>query len=154
MQFLNKINSKKTGFHLLFWLSFYLIHLTTNKYNYNNNFHLAYIFFWHIVLQAIASYVLLDFVILKFLNKRKYFVAAIAFLGWLYIMASALIIVRHYLATIFPEYFKYFNDSFKPLLEKLTSVGFLLTNVYWLFFPAVVMGLIRFYKNQQRLSQN
>ena len=81
MQFLNKTNSKKTRFHLLFWLSFYLIHLTTNKYNYSNNFHLAYIFFWHIVLQAIASYVLLDFIILKFLNKRKYFVAAAAFLG-------------------------------------------------------------------------
>jgi two-component system LytT family sensor kinase len=153
MLYLNKINSKKIGFHLLFWMSFYLIHLTTNKYNYHNNFHLAYIFIWHIVLQAIATYVLLDFIIFKLLNKRKYFVAAITFLGWLYIMASALIIVRHYLATIFPEYFKYFNDSSKLLLVKLTSVGFLLTNVYWVFFPAVVMGLIQFYRNQQRLSK-
>ena len=62
-------------------------------------------------------------------------------------MASALIIVRHYLATKFPEYFKYFNNSFDSLVKKLTSFGFLLTNIYWVFFPAVVMGLINLTKN-------
>lgn len=154
MNFIKKIDLKRISQHLLFWLGFLCMHLITNNFeNYGNYYHLAYIYFFEVVIQAIGSYGIIYFLIPKLMNKKKYLLFCIALIVWLYAVYALLICFKYYYLEVeFPEYFSTWEESQLNAYERLTCPVLFITKITWMFFPAAIFGLVRFYKNQRKLA--
>jgi hypothetical protein len=148
------IDPKRILSHCLFWTSFLMMHLVTKSFEYKNYGDLTYIFLSETIIQAIGAYVLIYVLIPKFLIQKKYFVFFIIFVTWLYIVYAMDVILRSlHLELKYPKYYAGWDECKDTIPQRLTNFRYLFVKINWLFFPAAIMGLIRFYKNQQRLAK-
>jgi two-component system LytT family sensor kinase len=154
MNFIKNIDLKRILSHSLFWFSFLIIHFVTKSFDYKKYDDLIYIFLSETIIQAIGAYVLIYVLIPNLLIQKKYFVFIVLFAIWLYLVFTMLITLKYfYLEPKFPQYFLEWDKCPDTLIQRLTSFRLFFAKTIWLFFPASVMGLIRFYKNQQHLSK-
>jgi hypothetical protein len=138
--------------HLAFWLAFYLLYLQQKYSVYLDLKTGAYVLFWRVLGQMQAAYGLIYYLIPKFLNHKKYFLFIVLSLVWTYLVFAFQVLIRYYyLEPAYPVFF--YDVPAKPLLDRITSFSVYIDFVPWGFTPAVVMGLIRYYKDQQRLSK-
>ena len=154
MNFLKNINLKRILSHSLFWFGFLIIHFVTKSFDYKKYDDLVYIFLSETIIQAIGAYILIYVLIPNLLIPKKYFVFIVLFAIWLYLVFAMLTALKYFhLEPKFPQYYSEWDKCPNTLLQRLTSFRLLFTKTIWLFFPASVIGLIRFYKNQQRLAK-
>jgi hypothetical protein len=154
MNFLKNSNLKRIISHCLFWFGFLTIHFVTKSFDYKKYDDLVYIFLSETIIQAIGAYVLIYVLIPNLLIPKKYFLFIIFFVTWLYLVFAMLVTLKYfYLEPKFPQYYSDWDKCPDTLLQRLTSFRLFFAKIIWLFFPASVIGLIRFYKNQQHLSK-
>lgn len=154
MDFLKNITLKRILTHCMFWLVFLIIHFVTKSFDYKKYDDLVYIFLAETIIQAIGAYVLIYFLIPKLLIQKKYALFALLFSIWLYLIFAMLITFKYfYLEPRFPLYYSEWDKCPDTLVDRLSSFRLFFTKTIWLFFPASVIGLVRFYKNQQHLSK-
>lgn len=142
--------------HLLFWLAFWLIYIYL-AYSDRTGFQVvAVIYFWKILVQAFAAYVLVYLIIPRFLNRKKYLLFTVICFTWTYITYMLLTASR--VGYLEPSYTWFFRESSKHALyldqdfaARCLNIRLFLDSIPWLFLPAAVMGLIRFYTDQLRL---
>jgi sensor histidine kinase YesM len=154
MNTFRQIDTKRILSHCLFWTSFLMIHLVTRSLDYKNYYDLTSIFSAEIVIQAIGAYVLIYVLIPKFPIQKRYFLFFAIFITWLYTVYTMDVILRSlYLEHKFPKYYASWDECKDTIPQRLANFRYLFIKINWLFFPAAIMGLIRFYKNQQRLAK-
>ncbi len=154
MNFLKNTNLKRILSHSLFWFGFLTIHFVTKSFDYKKYEDLFYIFLSETIIQAIGAYVLIYVLLPKFLVSKKYFLFIVLFITWLYLVFAMLTTLKYfYLEPKFPLYYSEWDKCPNTLLQRLTSFRMFFGKIIWLFFPASLIGLIRFHKNQQHLSK-
>ncbi|PWA07639.1 sensor histidine kinase [Flavobacterium laiguense] len=154
MNFLKNINLKRILSHSLFWFGFLIIHFVTKSFDYKKYDDLVYIFLSETIIQAIGAYVLIYVLIPNLLIPKKYLLFIVLFAIWLYLVFTMLTALKYFhLEPKFPQYYSEWDKCPNTLLQRLISFRLFFTKTIWLFFPASVIGLIRFYKNQQHLSK-
>lgn len=154
MNTFQQIDTKRILSHCLFWTSFLMMHLVTKSFEYKDYGDLVYIFLSETIIQAIGAYVLIYVLIPKFLIQKKHFLFFVIFVTWLYIVYAMDVALRSlHLELKYPRYYAGWDECKDTIPQRLTNFRYLFTKINWLFFPAAIMGLIRFYKNQQRLAK-
>jgi hypothetical protein len=154
MDFIKNITPKRILTHIMFWLVFLIIHFVTKSFDYKKYDDLVYIFLAETVIQAIGAYVLIYVLIPNLLIQKKYLLFIILFIIWVCLVFVMLTTFKFfYLEPRFPQYYLEWDKCPDTLIQRLSSFRLFFTKIIWLFFPASVIGLIRFYKNQQRLSK-
>lgn len=75
-------------------------------------------------------------------------------LTWLYLVFSFLMVLKfYYLEPKFPIVFEYWLGHKMSIPQRLTSFKLIFGEFSFITYPAIIMGFIRFYKNQQLLSK-
>ena len=139
--------------HCLFWLGF-LFFYTSTKPDFVDYKSFIFVYSWKILAQAIGAYVLIYLIIPKTLNKKRYLLFCLFSLAWLYLVFSFLMVLKfYYLEPKFPIVFEYWLGHKMSIQERLTSFKLIFGEFSFITYPTIIMGFIRFYKNQQRLSK-
>jgi two-component system LytT family sensor kinase len=147
----------KTPFakHLLFWLAVYGAYfITANWTFYQNVTQVAEMYFMMTCLQIIVAYTTLNFLIPKFLNKKK----IVVFICLEIVVLVSVVACYHYGKTLYfyPKYPDLFAEQIRifgylPLWERVANLPVTLSKSVFYLSPTIVLLLFRFYKNQQKL---
>lgn len=142
----------------LFWVGIFLYFILTSDLQYYGGGypHLIDSVLKIVVLQMITAYVCINFLIPKFLNKKK----NIEFLLGLILLLTAMFALYN-LANIYwyqPKYIlhyseaalEYADDSF---LQRMMRFDIMLSKFIKFLTPTALLVLFRFYKNQQQFLQ-
>jgi sensor histidine kinase YesM len=139
--------------HCLFWLGF-LFFYASIKPDFVDSKSFIFVYSWKILAQAIGAYVLIYFIIPKTLNKKRYLFFCFFSFAWLYLVFSFLMVLKfYYLEPKFPVVFEYWLGHNMSIQERLTSFKLIFGEFSFITYPTIIMGFIRFYKDQQRLSK-
>lgn len=153
MKISRKFNLKRILSHCLFWLGF-LFFYTSTKSDYVDYQSFLFVYAWKIFAQAVGAYVLIYIIIPNTLNKKKHVFFATLSLSWLYLVFTFLMLLKYYyLEPKFPGFFDYWLGHKMSITERLTSFKLIFGEFSFITYPTVIMGFIRFYKHQQRLSK-
>ncbi|MFH7000271.1 sensor histidine kinase [Flavobacterium sp. FlaQc-57] len=151
MNFIQKIDLKRTALHCLYWI-FFLFFYVSNKPD-NENYHdFIFIYTWKILAQASVGYGLIYWIIPQTLNKKRYLLFIISAFGWLYFIFALLMILKYYyLEPKFPSFFADWLGHKMTVPERLTSVKLILREFSFITYPVIILGFISFNRKQQRL---
>lgn len=151
MNFIKKIDLKRTALHCLYWI-FFLFFYFSNKSDNENSYAFIFIYSWKILAQACAAYGLIYWIIPETLNKKRYLLFIVSALGWLYFVYAFLMILKfYYLEPKFPGFFDYWMGHKMTVPERLTSVKLILRELSFITYPVIILGFISFNRKQQRL---
>jgi len=155
------INVKRIGYHLLFWVVLLLYQLSTSISNKSlvgdywwGDWKILHVLLVEVFFKALFAYGFVYFIIPKFLDTRKYVFFVLSTLVWLYVVAALYIATYYFYMEQIYEIFLWGNkESISTMPKRLTHFGLLLTIFSNLFLPAIILGAIKFYKNQLLLSK-
>lgn len=151
MNFIQKIDLKRTAFHCLYWI-FFLFFYVSNKSENENYYDFIFIYSWKILAQAFVGYGLIYWIIPQTLNKKRYLLFMISSLGWLYLIFALLMILKYYyLEPKFPNFFTDWLGHKMTIPERLTSAKLILRELSFITYPVIILGFISFNRKQQRL---
>ena len=158
---LKKIKYNRIGYHLLFWGMFLLYRLTTSTSQGNligdywwGDWKIICILFVEVIFKAIFAYGLIYFIVPKFLDTKKYVLFGGSALIWMYIVLGMYITTHYYyLEHVFTLNMWYDKAAMTTMIKRMSNVGFLLHLATNFLFPSLVLGAIKFYKNQMMLSK-
>ncbi|MDC8004255.1 histidine kinase [Aureisphaera galaxeae] len=143
--------------HLLFWVCVFTYFIITSSMVFFRDYkHLTESTFTIIVPQIILAYVLLDFLIPKFLNQKKYALFIASTLFTLIIIFMCYVAVRQYYFDV--EYIDTYNEIAKGFAlrsygERLMDMNMFFSKTVKFLTPAALLFTYRLFKNQQSLLQ-
>ncbi|SHM33449.1 sensor histidine kinase [Chryseobacterium polytrichastri] len=151
MNFINRIDLKRTALHCLYWILF-LLFFYSNKSDNEDSYAFIVIYSCKILAQAAVAYGLIYWIIPETLNKKRYLFFIISALGWLYIVFALLITLKfYYLETRFPTFFDDWLGHTMTIRERLTSGKLIVREFSFITYPVIILGFISFNRKQQRL---
>ncbi|WP_051891271.1 sensor histidine kinase [Chryseobacterium sp. JM1] len=151
MNFIKKIDLKRTALHCLYWI-FFLLFFFSNKSDNEDSYAFIVVYSCKILAQAAVAYGLIYWIIPETLNKKRYLLFIISALGWLYIVFAFLIILKfYYLEPRFPTFFDDWLGHTMTVRERLTSGKLILREFSFITYPVIILGFISFNRKQQRL---
>lgn len=151
MNFINRIDLKRTALHCLYWILF-LLFFYSNKSDNEDSYAFIVIYSCKILAQAAAAYGLIYWIIPETLNKKRYLFFIISALGWLYIVFALLITLKfYYLESRFPTFFDDWLGHTMTICERLTSGKLIVREFSFITYPVIILGFISFNRKQQRL---
>ncbi|SDI09026.1 sensor histidine kinase [Chryseobacterium jejuense] len=151
MNFINRINLKRTALHCLYWILF-LLFFYSNKSDNEDSYAFIVIYSCKILAQAAVAYGLIYWIIPETLNKKRYLLFIISAFGWLYFVFALLMIVKfYYLEPRFPTSFNDWLGHTMTIRERLTSGKLIVREFSFITYPVIILGFISFNRKQQRL---
>lgn len=151
MNFIKRIDLKRTALHCLYWI-FFLLFFFSNKSDNEDSYAFIVVYSCKILAQAAVAYGLIYWIIPETLNKKRYLLFIISALGWLYIVFALLIILKfYYLEPRFPTFFNDWLGHTMTVRERLTSGKLILREFSFITYPVIILGFISFNRKQQRL---
>ncbi|WP_054509704.1 sensor histidine kinase [Chryseobacterium sp. ERMR1:04] len=151
MNFINRIDLKRTALHCLYWILF-LLFFYSNKSDNEDSYAFIVIYSCKILAQAAVAYGLIYWIIPETLNKKRYLFFIISALGWLYIVFALLITLKfYYLEPRFPTFFDDWLGHTMTIRERLTSGKLIVREFSFITYPVIILGFISFNRKQQRL---
>lgn len=150
MNFLKRIDLKRTALHCLYWIFFLLLYFSDKPYNEDSSTFI-FIYSFKIIAQAAVAYGLIYWIIPKTLNKKRHLLFLISALGWLYTVFVLLETLKfYYLEPRFPTFFSDWLGHNMTIFERLTSGVLIVTEFYVITYPVIILGFISFNRKQQR----
>ncbi|MEM6895470.1 MAG: histidine kinase [Bacteroidota bacterium] len=143
--------------HLLFWIgvfSYFII--TSNMVFFKDYTHLVQSTLTLMVPQVITAYVLLDVLISKLLNQKKYLAFGLFSLLLLAILFLGYMLIRKYFFDA--VYYDVYNDLAKTyakrsLMERFMDLNLLVSKMVLFISPAALIFAFRMYKNQKNVME-
>lgn len=158
MRVTDKWTSMKLLKHGLFWLAVLLYFMVTADMMY---FKAGYIQSFHsmsviVIPQIITTYTILYILVPRFLNKKKHLLFFISVLLLLMLMFMLYYAIRMYIYQ--PKYIDYYTEMAKQYasltyIERITNLEVFISKAVKFLTPAVLMLMVKFYKNQQQFLQ-
>ncbi|PWA07637.1 sensor histidine kinase [Flavobacterium laiguense] len=151
MNFLKNTDLKRVASHCLFWLSFMLLYIS-GKSEDTGYYSFIFIYSFKILVQAIAAYGLIYWIIPNLLNKKKHLLFILFSISWLYFVFAFLMVLKYYyLEPKFPGFFDDWFGHKMSVPERLTSFKLIFREFSFITYPIIIMGFISFNRKQQRL---
>ncbi|RQO42621.1 hypothetical protein DBR39_01740 [Chryseobacterium sp. KBW03] len=151
MNFIKRIDLKRTALHCLYWILF-LLFFFSNKSDNEDSYAFIVIYSCKILAQAAVAYGLIYWIIPETLNKKKYLFFIISALGWFYIVFALLMTLKfYYLEPRFPTFFDDWLGHTMTVRERLTSGKLIVREFSFITYPVIILGFISFNRKQQRL---
>jgi len=150
MNFIKRIDLKRTTLHCLYWIFFLLLYFSDKTHDEDSSTFI-FVYSFKITVQAAAAYGLIYWIIPETLNKKRHFLFLILALGWLYIVFAFLEILKcFYLEPKFPTFFSDWPGHNMSVPGRLTSLTLIVTEFSFITYPVIILGFISFSRKQQR----
>ena len=149
-------NSKVLG-HVLFWLSiFAYFFITSSIVLFQDYVHLAESTVMIMIPQVIVTYILLGWLIPRYLNKKRYTAFGFYLFLTLVILFIGYVVARKFYFDVL--YYDAYNELAKqyaslPLMDRFIDISMFFSKSVKFLTPAALIFTYRLYKNQQDLLQ-
>ncbi|MGD1893340.1 MAG: sensor histidine kinase [Cyclobacteriaceae bacterium] len=143
--------------HLLFWVVIFVFHIiTSNPTLYSSVGHLVGVMAIMTALQMVVAYMTLNFLIPKFLDKKRPIVFGLLLTGLLVLATTGYHTAKYYYFE--PTYSQSYTWQFEKfgylsVPERLADLSTTASKSVFFFSPTVLLLLFQFYRNQQRLAK-
>jgi len=115
---------------------------------------IVYLLFIEVIFKALFAYGFIYYIVPKFIDTKQYFRFGVSALIWWYIVIILYVALHFYhLEHIFTIHLWWDKEAMTSMLDRMTNLGFLLSMVSTFIFPSLILGTIKFYKNQMMLSK-
>lgn len=157
----NTINYTRIGYHLLFWVLFLVYRMTSSLANKSmkgdywwGDMSVLHVLIVDVFFKAIFAYVLVYFLVPRYLDTKRYVLFGFGGIVWFYIVIAVYIAVYYYyLERLYAVYLWYDKESMATMAKRLSNLPFLLSIFSNFIFPALILGAIKFYRRKVLLAQ-
>ncbi|MEL6811123.1 MAG: histidine kinase [Bacteroidota bacterium] len=143
--------------HTLFWVAVFMYFMiTSNMIFFEDYWHAAKNTLALMIPQIIIAYVLLDVLIPRFLNERRYVLFTMLLLGSLCLVFVGYVLLRkHYFDVYYFHTYNYIAKEFAqlPVIQRLLDAEMFFSKIVKFLTPAALLYTYRLFKNQQNLLQ-
>ncbi|MBL3654519.1 sensor histidine kinase [Fulvivirga sediminis] len=155
MQKFIKYFKKPLYAHIVFWVIIYLyfIFSVSNTGNFANMTHLLALYGLIVAGQIIVAYTLLEVLLPRFLNRKRYALFGLSLLLLLFIVFVLYNLVKviwfdQLYYEMYSELYRNFAD--RPFTEKITDVPIIFSKFVLFLSPALLLMASKFYRDQQK----